>query len=103
MDSTEASGTLASWSERCSYWLAESSKTSKRRRREREPRPLILAGHGLRIHVDKGCLFVRDGLTHFPAKRREWRFFNGALDIPSAIVVVDGSGEITLDAIDWLA
>lgn len=25
------------------------------------------------------------------------------MDIPPAIVVVDGSGEITLDAIDWLA
>lgn len=32
-----------------------------------------------------------------------WRFFNGALDIPPAIVVIDGSGEITIDAIDWLA
>src|SRR5690606_29672466 len=31
------------------------------------------------------------------------RFFNGSLDIPPALVVVDGSGEITLDAIDWLA
>jgi CRISPR-associated protein Cas1 len=55
------------------------------------------------IRVDKGCLLVRDGCTHYPAERREWRFFNGALDIPPAIVVVDGSGEITMDALDWLA
>jgi CRISPR-associated protein Cas1 len=60
-------------------------------------------GHGLRIYVDKGCLLVRDGNTHYPSVKREWRFFNGALDIPPAILVLDGSGEITLDAIDWLA
>jgi CRISP-associated protein Cas1 len=43
------------------------------------------------------------GNTHYPADRREWRFFNGALDIPPAFVVIDGSGDITLEAIDWLA
>jgi CRISPR-associated protein Cas1 len=53
--------------------------------------------------VDKGCLLVRDGNTHYPATQRQWRFFNGALDIPPALVVIDGSGKITLDAIDWLA
>lgn len=46
---------------------------------------------------------MRDGNTHYPAEERRWRFFNGALDIPPMLVVVDGSGEITLDAIDWLA
>jgi CRISPR-associated protein Cas1 len=46
---------------------------------------------------------VRDGNTHFPAKQRVWRFFPGALDVPPAVMVLDGSGNITLDAIDWLA
>jgi CRISPR-associated endonuclease Cas1 len=46
---------------------------------------------------------VLDGHTHYPAETREWRFFNGALDIPPAFLVIDGSGDITLDAIDWLA
>lgn len=48
-------------------------------------------------------MLVRDGNTHFPAKQRTWRFFPGALDVPPSIVVLDGSGDITLDAIDWLA
>ena len=46
---------------------------------------------------------MRDGNTHFPSEQRAWRFFNGTLDIPPTIIVVDGSGEITLDAIDWLS
>ena len=45
---------------------------------------------------------MRDGNTHFPAKQRVWRFFPGALDVPPAVMVLDGSGNITLDAIDWL-
>lgn len=53
--------------------------------------------------MDKGCLLIRDGNTHFPAEQREWRFFKGGLDIPPSIVAIDGSGEVTLDAIDWLA
>jgi len=48
-------------------------------------------------------LLIRDGNTQFPSERREWLFFNGALDILPALVVVDGSGEIKIDAIDWLA
>jgi CRISP-associated protein Cas1 len=83
--------------------LEESAPESSRRLRERESKPLILTGHGLSLRVDKGCLLVRDGNTHYPSERREWRFFNGALDIPPAFVVIDGSGDITLDAIDWLA
>ena len=85
------------------FWLAETANPTDRKLRERETTPLILTGHGLSLRVDKGHLFVRDGNTHYPAERREWRFFNGALDIPPAIVVLDGSGEITIDAIDWLA
>jgi CRISPR-associated protein Cas1 len=95
--------TVASWRDRSAFWLAESQPRSRRKRRERETSPLILTGHGLSIRVDKGCLLVRDGNTHYPAERREWRFFSGALNIPPALIVVDGSGEITIDAIDWLA
>jgi CRISPR-associated protein Cas1 len=106
MDTSAASldeSTLASWRYRSAFWLAETSKKSVRRVREREAHPLILTGHGLSLRVDKGCLCVRDGYTHYPAEEREWRFFSGALDIPPAFVVLDGSGNITLDAIDWLA
>lgn len=93
---------LASWADRSAFWLRQTER-KPRRRREREINPLVLTGHGLSIRVHRGCLLVRDGNTHYPAERREWRFFNGALDIPSALIVLDGSGEITIDAIDWLA
>jgi len=101
MDSAQISG--AKWQDRCSFWMGESETRLSRRRRERETNPLVLTGHGLSLRVDKGCLLVRDGNTHYPAERREWRSFNGALEIPPAFIVVDGSGEITIDAIDWLA
>jgi CRISPR-associated protein Cas1 len=91
------------WASRCCFWLRESAPRVDRRVREREQRPLILTGHGLSLRVDKGCLLVQDGNTHYPAKRHELRFFNGALDIPPAFFVLDGSGNITIDAIDWLA
>jgi CRISP-associated protein Cas1 len=91
------------WGSRCAFWLKESEPKTSRRPRDREQRPLILTGHGLALRVDKGSLVVQDGNTHYPVERRGWRFFNGALDIPPAFVVLDGSGNITLDAIDWLA
>ncbi len=91
------------YSERSAFWVSQCTPTRSRRVREREATPLIITGHGLSIRVDKGCLLVRDGNTHYPATQRQWRFFNGALEIPPSIVVLDGSGEITLDAINWLS
>jgi CRISPR-associated endonuclease Cas1 len=91
------------WPSRSRFWLKESEQKERRRVREREQWPLILTGHGLSLRLDKGSLLVRDGYTHYPSDRREWRFFNAALDIPPAFFVLDGSGNITLDAIDWLA
>ncbi|KAA5805337.1 CRISPR-associated endonuclease Cas1 [Alkalicaulis satelles] len=91
------------WLERCQYWqAAHDAAMPTRKRRERQSAPLILTGHGLSIRVDRGALMIRDGLTHFPQERRAHRFFKGGLDIPPRIVIVDGSGEITLDALDWL-
>ena len=91
------------WASRCRHWLNEHDASKPRRkRRQREPAPLILTGQGLSIRVDKGRLIVRDGNTHFPSKRREFEFFKGSLDIPQRLVLLDGSGSITLDALDWL-
>jgi len=91
------------YSDRCRFWIAESERNVARHVREREAAPLILTGHGLALRVEKGSLLVRDGYTHFPAEQRRHRFFPAALDVPPAVVVLDGSGDITLDAIDWLA
>src|SRR6056297_726289 len=92
------------WAERSTYWLdCVREHTPKRKLRERRSSPLILAGQGISLRVDKGALLVRDGLTHFPQERATHRFFPGDLSLPKRIVVVDGSGDVTLDAIDWLA
>jgi CRISPR-associated endonuclease Cas1 len=91
------------YSDRCEYWMSESEAKVSRHVRDREAHPLILTGHGLSLRVEKRALTVRDGLTHFPAKQKTLRYFPGALNVPPAIVVLDGSGNITLDAVDWLA
>ena len=53
--------------------------------------------------MDRGALWIKDGLTHYPQERREHRFFPGGLENPPRIVLVDGNGQVTLDALDWLA
>jgi CRISP-associated protein Cas1 len=103
LDDVSAVDDPHAYANRCEFWIAESAAEFSRRLRERETSALILTGHGLSLRVDKGSLLVHDGYTHYPAKLREWRFFNSALDIPPSIVVIDGSGNITIDAIDWLA
>lgn len=92
------------WLERCEYWeAAYQASIPKRKRRERRSAPLILTGNGLSIRVDRGSLWIKDGLTHYPQEKSEYRFFQGGLENPPRIVLVDGNGQITLDAIDWLA
>ena len=92
------------WAERCGYWLkALEAGKPKRKRREKETQPLILNGHGLSVSVAKGTLIIGNGYTHYPQEKREWRFFKAELTIPPRIIIVDGSGNITLDALDWLA
>ena len=107
MDATTQSRTLeietSEWAERCDYWQRKLEfRPEKRKRREKESRPLILAGHGISISVDKGTLLIKDGNTHFPDPNSSYRYYKGALNLPPRIVLVDGSGAITLDALDWL-
>lgn len=63
---------------------------------------MVLCGHGVSLNVDRGTLLVRDGLTHYPQTRKEHRIFPGDPTRPSRILVVDGSGNITFEVIDWL-
>jgi CRISPR-associated endonuclease Cas1 len=46
---------------------------------------------------------VRDGFTHYPQKLKEHRFFPKDPTLPSRIIVLDGSGNITFDALEWLS
>ncbi|MGC2415536.1 MAG: CRISPR-associated endonuclease Cas1 [Stellaceae bacterium] len=63
----------------------------------------MLGGHGVRLRIDRGSLFVQNGFTHYPQQREEWRFFPGHPDLPSRIVVVDAEGSITFDVLAWLS
>lgn len=91
------------WPIRCAYWQSEYQKQiPKRKRRETRKAGLVLTGNGLSINVDKGRLIIKDGFTHYPQKAARFEFFKGALDIPPRIVIVDGNGSISIDAIDWL-
>ncbi len=92
------------WAVRSEYWLQSIRQhTPKRKRRERQATPLILSGHGISIAVEKGTLAVKDGNTHYPSEIRKYRFFKGDLGLPKRIFLIDGSGNITLDALDWLS
>jgi len=92
------------WAERSKYWLANIQKhTPKKKRRERQKTPLILTGQGISLKIDKNTLLITDGHTHYPSDNIVHRFFKGDLTLPTRIVLVDGSGHITLDTLDWLA
>ncbi|HJU10445.1 MAG TPA: CRISPR-associated endonuclease Cas1 [Candidatus Binataceae bacterium] len=92
------------WADRCRYW--QTSRPEKRRhgpapRHSHEP--LILTGHGMSLRVDHGALVVRGGYTHYPQTAEEHRFFRGDRNLPSRIVVLDGSGSLSFDVLSWLS
>src|SRR5690348_8021189 len=91
-----------SWADRSQYWFEQSSASLSPRRKGSDRPLLILSGHGVRLYVENGALIVQNGLTHFPQKREEWRFFSGEWRVPSRIVVLDGKGALTFHALRWL-
>ena len=62
----------------------------------------MITGHGMGLRIDNGALVVRNGFTHCPQALKEWRFFPGAPNLPSRIVVMDGSRSLSFDVMDWL-
>ena len=91
------------WAERNDYWQSTATSKSQRSRSARETKPLILTGHGVSIALDRGTLLIRNGLTHFPQEREIFRLFKGDLELPSRIIMLDGSGRLTFDVISWLS
>lgn len=92
------------YAERSAHWLEKSQiKRFHFHRRRRERQPVILNGHGASLRIDRGTLFIRNGLTHYPQEREEHRFFRGDLDLPTSIILVDCSGSISFDVLAWLA
>lgn len=101
---SESDAVVDEWPIRCAYWQSEYQKQiPKRKRRETPKTGLVLTGNGLSIKVDKGRLVIKDGFTHYPQKASRLEFFKGSLDIPPRIVIVDGNGSISIDAIGWLS
>lgn len=94
----------ADWSERSQFWLqaAEEAKP-KRRLRQRNPAPLILNGHGISMRIENGALVIRDGFTHYPQSQAKFRYFPRDLDLPSRILLLDGSGTLSFDVLSWLS
>jgi CRISPR-associated protein Cas1 len=93
------------WGERSLHWLrggASKSRKDKRFRRQPSRDPLILAGHSVSLQIEARTLFVRNGFTHYPQKQETYRFFRGDADLPSRIIMLDGSGSITFDVLTWL-
>ena len=93
------------WAERGDYWFQKLNPVPqyKARRRHSSHKPLVLSGHGIRLNVDSGTLLIKCGFTHYPQKREEHRFFPQDRQLPSRIVILDGDGSITFDALQWLS
>lgn len=92
------------WPIRSEFWLSEyRNSLPKRKLRERNPAPLILNGHGVSLRIENGTLVIRDGFTHYPQKRADYRFFPRDLDLPSRILLLDGSGTLSFEVLTWLA
>jgi CRISPR-associated protein Cas1 len=91
------------WAIRSEFWGAEAVKTGgKRRVRERNSRPLILTGHGTSLRIENSALSIKPGFTHYPQKAEQFRFFKGDLNLPRIIMLLDGSGSISFDVLNWL-
>jgi CRISPR-associated protein Cas1 len=91
------------WAMRNALWLGKPKTVSARRAGRHKPaEPLILCGHGVSLSVDRGTLFIRDGLTHYPHERRTFRFFKGDPNLPPRLIMLDGSGGLTFDVLTWL-
>jgi CRISPR-associated protein Cas1 len=94
------------WARQAEFWQKEQKSRAKAntfRTHKFEPKPLILTGHGVRLRVDHGGLLVRNGFTHHPQKQEERRLFPGDANMPSRIVLLDTSGYLTLDVIEWIS
>lgn len=85
------------WPERAEYWKNLEFRSNQTKA------PLILSGHGMSLRINHGALEVRNGYTHYPQPRELIRIFPGDADKPSRIIMLGGSGAITLDVLSWLA
>ena len=91
------------WTARSEFWIAESAKCERKRlTRERNSNPLILTGHGNSMRIENGSLVIKQGFSHYPQKAECYRYFKGDLSLPRIIILLDGSGSLSFDVLDWL-
>lgn len=99
-----ADPTADDWADRSACWLQISDiEKPARKPRQRNPTPLILNGHGVSLRIENGALVVRDGFTHYPQSQSKYRFFPRDLDLPTRILLLDGSGTLSFDVLSWLS
>lgn len=96
----------AVWAERGDYWEQHAAITQPPTWSRAKPLshdPLILTGHGVQFRIEQGALVIRNGFTHYPQRREEWRFFPGDRELPSRIIVLDADGSVSFHVVAWLA
>lgn len=93
------------WSNRGDYWLKKINpvKQYKPQKRKIIHKPLVLNGHGIKLNIDRGTLLIKCGFTHYPQIREKYRFFPNDRQLPSRLIILDGDGSITFDALEWLS
>lgn len=91
------------WADRCQYWAEHRPVRRGRKKKFNYREPLILAGHGIRINAHRNTLLIRPGITHYPQKTEEIRFFPGDANLPDRLITLDSSGVITFDALSWMS
>lgn len=91
------------WAIRSEYWLAESRKSQRKRlTRERNSNALILTGQGTSLRIECGALVIKQGFSHYPQREEGHRYFKGDLALPRIIILLDGSGSLSFDVLNWL-
>jgi CRISP-associated protein Cas1 len=94
----------ADWALRSEMWRNRLVKASGRRtRRAKAPSALTLAGHGASLRIQGGALTIQNGFTHYPQTRETFRYFPGDLLLPKRIILLDGTGSISFDVLNWLS
>jgi CRISPR-associated endonuclease Cas1 len=91
------------WRWRSTLWDRRAKIQTAEGKAQRRTEPLVLCGHGASLKIEGGTLFVRNGFTHHPQTREEFRFFRGDLSLPTQIISLDGTGYLTFDVLDWLS
>lgn len=91
------------WAERCEFWQSGEPRPPGRPKKYRYREPIIIGGYGANLRVDSDTLLVRDGFTRHPQKLKQYRFFPGDENLPDRIIILDGSGGISFDALAWMS